>query len=234
MNLTGKDIVLEVGPGLGDFTLELVKTAKFVIAVEKDPNLVKILKKKTKGIGNVKIVLGDILKFNPRYHHLNHRKYKLVGNIPFYLTSALIRKFLENDPSPEEMVLVIQKELARRICSDPPGANLLSTSVRFYADSRVVFYISRKCFWPSPKVDSAVLQIRLSGKRKTIDSHSFFRVVRAGFSQPRKQLINNLCRALPLSKEKLANYLLGIGIQPSRRAETLSIKDWLKLARFVR
>jgi len=200
--------------------------------------MVEILKETLKDYENVEIVKGDILKTqNSKLKNIN---YKVVGNLPFYLTAPVIRKFLElPEARPRAMVLVIQKEVGQRICAKPPDMNLLAVSVQFYAKPEIISYISKKSFWPQPKVDSAIFRITppINADRKLIDADLFFRIVKAGFSHPRKQLINNLSRlrqdfggqAKKINKEEIKNWLLKNNIRPSQRAETLSVGDWINL-----
>lgn len=239
-----QDLVLEIGPGIGALTQELAKKAAKVIAVEKDRNMVSILKETLKGFNNVEIIEGDIrfLKIS------NLLKYKVVGNLPFYLTAPVIRKFLENTQAqPACMVLVAQKEVGQRICAQPPRMNLLAVSVQIYSKPEIVSYVSKNSFWPQPKVDAAIIKITpfnsgfpkspKSGGISEINKSLFFKIVKAGFSQPRKQLINNLSRlrqdfggqAKKLDKEEVKKWLLKNNVQPAQRAETLTIEDWLRL-----
>jgi len=229
--ISGKDTVLEVGPGTGKLTLRLAEKAKRVVAIEKDPRMVEILKKSFKNNKKVEILEKDILKVDPSC--LKLKEYKLAGNIPFYLTSPLIRKFLEEKNPPEQMTLVVQKEVAQRICSRPPEMNLLAVSVQAYSEASILFYIPRSSFWPKPKVDAAVLKI-IPRKKKLISASfrdPFFKVVKAGFSQPRKQLLNNFSKMLKLSKGKTAEWLLKNNVDPERRAETLEIEEWIELTK---
>ena len=231
--LTKKDVVLEIGPGLGVLTQEVAKKARRVIAVEKDPKMVKILKETLKGYPHIQIIQADIRKINPNF-------YKVVANLPFYLTAPVIRKFLESEKPAKEMTLVVQKEVGQRICARVPEMNLLAVSVQFYAIPKIISYISKKSFWPQPKVDGAIIKIvpTVISKKSTIvdffdieQRNLFFKIVKAGFSQPRKQLINNLSRGLKLKREKTENWLLKNKIQPTQRAETLTIENWLKLTK---
>jgi 16S rRNA (adenine1518-N6/adenine1519-N6)-dimethyltransferase len=231
--LKKSDIVLEIGPGIGTLTQELAKKAKKVIAVEKDKKMVEILKETLKGIENVKVIQGDILKI-PNSQFLIHNSYKIVANLPYYIVSPVIRKFLElKEVRPLEMILMVQKEVAQRICAKPPNMNLLAVSVQFYSKPEILFYVSKNSFWPRPKVDGALLKIipLTNTNRKLTDTKLFFKIVKAGFCQPRKQLANNLAKMLKLDKKKVKNWLLENGIQPSQRAETLSVNDWLKLTK---
>jgi 16S rRNA (adenine1518-N6/adenine1519-N6)-dimethyltransferase len=229
--LKKSDIVLEIGPGIGTLTQELAKKAKKVIAVEKDKKMVEILKETLKGIENVKVIQGDILKI-PNSQFIIHNSYKIVANLPYYIVSPVIRKFLElTEVRPLQMILMVQKEVAQRICAKPPNMNLLAVSVQFYSKPEILFYVSKNSFWPQPKVNGAVIKIVPRKLQRTVLCKLFFKIVKAGFCQPRKQLVNNLSKMLKLDKEKVKNWLLKNGIQPSQRAETLSVNDWLKLTK---
>jgi 16S rRNA (adenine1518-N6/adenine1519-N6)-dimethyltransferase len=234
-DLSPEDVVLEIGPGLGILTLELAKKVKKVIAVEKDRTLYQILEGILQGrkINNVKLINADILKIQDS--KLKIQNYKLLANLPYYISSPIIRKFLETKEKPELMVLMVQKEVAQRICAKPGEMSLLSVSVQFYSQPKIITYVSKKSFYPQPKVDSAILKIipKLIPK---IDSQKFFQIVKIGFSSKRKMLINNLSKKLKMAeppqayqKSKIKNLFKKMGINPKIRAENLSIKDWLKL-----
>ena len=223
------DIILEVGPGIGTLTQELAKQAKQVIAVEKDETMIEILKETLPDYKNIDIIHDDILKIE-KIEKL--KNYKVVANIPYYLTSPLIRKFLECDNPPSEMILMLQKEVAQRICSKPPNMSLLAVSVQFYADAKIVSYVSKNCFWPSPKIDSAIIKIIPRESRAFAGANfvkTFFKVVKAGFSQPRKQLAGNLSKMLKKEKSQVEKWLVENKINPIQRAETLSVEDWKNL-----
>jgi len=262
-----EDIVLEIGPGIGNLTQELAKRVKRIIAVEKDPKMCEILKETLKDFKNVQIINKDILKFpmNSEQRTANNKKlfivrcslfanYKVVANLPYYITSPVIRKFLELANPPKEMILTVQKEVAQRICAAPPKMSILAVSVQFYAKPEIISYVSKKSFWPQPKVDSAILKISaFNQRRKSAFNQRFFIIVKAGFSQPRKQLVNNLSKGLALSssnglalsssnglalslpnglkldKQKVKELLLKNNIQPTQRAETLTVDDWIRL-----
>ena len=230
--LSKNDIVLEIGPGIGNLTLELAKEVKKVVAIEKDKKMCEALKEVLNDldIKNVEIINQDILKINTKYKTLN-TKYKLVANLPYYITSPIIRKFLEMKNQPKEMILMVQKEVAKRICAKPPKMSILAVSVQFYAKPKIISFVSKKSFWPQPKVDSAIIKITPCRPAHAIGVNPllFFKIVKAGFSHPRKQLINNLSKGLKIEKEKARNWLLKNKIQPSQRAETLILKDWLNL-----
>ena len=225
--LNPKDTILEIGPGLGGLTKELAQKTKKIIAIEKDNAMVQILKETLKDYKNVEIIHGNAL-LDTNYSLPTH--YKVVANIPYYITSPIIRKFLESANPPESMVLMVQKEVGQRICSSPPNMSLLSVSVQFYAKPKIISYISKKCFWPSPKVDSAIIKIIPFKKSEEISHEKFFKIVKSGFSQPRKQLANNFSKSLKIHREKVNLWLLKNTTNPKQRAETLSIEDWKNLA----
>lgn len=223
------DVVLEIGPGLGALTEELLKRAKKIVAVEKDPRMVSFLKDNFSGFGNLNIIQADILKLDAF-----PKEYKIIGNLPFYLTSPAIRKFLEEvENKPSFMVFLIQKEVGQRICAEPPEMSILSVSVQIYADPKIVSYVKNRSFWPKPKVDSAMIKITPFAKPNLVKGKMelFFKIVKAGFSQPRKQLANNLSKKLGLSRTETESWLLRNNIDPKRRSETLSVEDWINLSK---
>lgn len=228
--LSRTDTVLEVGPGIGTLTRGLAQSAKKVIAVEKDSTMVEILKETTKDLQNVEIIQGDILKLRQA-----KEIYKVVANLPYYITSPVIRIFLEAENRPKLLVLMVQKEVAQRICAKPPHMSLLAVSVQIYGKPSIVSYVKRGCFWPQPKVDSAILKIvphNLAELNYTqLNLVKFFTVVKAGFKQPRKQLLNNLVHGLKNTKEDIIDLLEKNDIQGTQRAETLSLEDWINLAK---
>ncbi len=222
------DIVLEIGPGLGILTLELAKRVKKVIAVEKDRRMCDILFEMldVRNVRNVEIVNQDILKFDP--YTLNPIPYTLIANLPYYITSPVIRKFLEcNITRPRYMILMVQKEVAQRICAKPPRMNILAVAVQFYARPEIINYVSRNSFWPQPKVDSAIIKI-IPKPIPKINTEKFFQLVKSGFSSKRKMLKNNLS-STSLGARKIEKILKKIGLNPKIRAENLTINDWLRL-----
>ncbi|GAH47218.1 unnamed protein product, partial [marine sediment metagenome] len=216
-NLKSKDVVLEIGPGIGTLTKELAKKAKQVIAIEKDSKMIKILKETLRDLKNIELIQEDILK----YDFKSQVPYKIVANLPYYITSPVLRKFLEIGSKPKEMILMVQKEVAQRIVASPPNMSILAISVQFFAKPEIISFVSKNCFWPQPKVDSAILKIsQISMDLPPIDTDLFFKIVRAGFAQPRKQLVNSLSNELKLEKEKVRNWLKENEIKPERRPET--------------
>lgn len=231
-DLSPSDNVLEIGPGFGTLTSMLAPKIKKIIAIEKDPKMPEALRETLKDFNNIEIIQADILKLDPKTYLLS--PYKIVANLPYYITSPLIRKFLESvELSPTLITLMVQKEVAQRICAKPPNMSILAISVQFYAEAKIISYVSKKSFWPQPKVDSAIIKIKPQVKtnKKEINNDLFFKVVRAGFSQPRKQLINNLSKELKIDKIKTREWLLKNKIQPTQRAERLNVEDWIALSK---
>lgn len=230
LELKPGETVVEVGPGLGTLTKFLLDAGARVIAIEKDRHLAEYLKTKFANTKNVKIVEGDILKFFPSDYSLPTTRYKLVGNIPYYLTSRLLRTVFEKWPQPELIVLMLQKEVAKRIKAKPPKMSVLAVSVQYYAKPEIVSYVSSGSFYPPPDIDSAIIKLT---PRSVADSPAFqkrfFEIVKMSFAGKRKQLINNLSRGIKLAKEKVQQKLASIGIDSRRRAETLSIEEWEKI-----
>jgi len=227
-NLSKNDIVLEIGPGLGSLTKELAKRVKRVIAIEKDKVMARVLEKtlKENKINNVEIINKDILKI-PNYELLI-TNYKLIANLPYYITSPVIRKFLEAENRPQQMILMVQKEVAERIIAKNNKMSLLSVSVQFYAKPEIISYVSKDSFYPKPKVDSAIIKITPQ-QTPEINIKKFFELVKISFSSKRKKLKNNITPWLKMEKPDFEKILKELKINPNIRAENLSIKDWLKL-----
>jgi 16S rRNA (adenine1518-N6/adenine1519-N6)-dimethyltransferase len=220
------DFVLEIGAGLGFLTELLAKRAKKVIAVEKDKNLVKILRERLENFNNIEIIEADVLELQTE--KILPEKYKVIGNLPYNIALAVIRKFLEERKQPQEMFFLIQKEVAQKICSKK--SSLPKIAVEFYAKTKILFYVKKDCFFPKPKVDGAIIKITKIRKGiPGIDKDLFFKVVRAGFAHPRKTILNNLSSELKLEKKKVRDWLKKSGVNPKNRPEDLKLKDWLNL-----
>ena len=224
------DTVLEIGPGLGSLTRYLAVSAKEVVAVELDHDLIPPLEAVLKPYENVRLIQGDILKLSPNDLDLD-RDYLVVANIPYYITSAVIRHLLESTSKPRRIVLTIQKEVAQRICAKPGDLSLLALSVQVYGQPRIAAHIPAAAFYPAPKVDSAVLVVDIypSSQIKEHNLDLFFKLIKAGFGQKRKTLRNSLSSGLHISTVDAAERLTRAGIDPQRRAETLSIEEWERL-----
>ena len=230
--------VLEVGPGQGVLTKQLAKRARKVLAIELDDTLIPALRKKFKDAGNIEIIHADILKMNlPALVESQKSKvksYKVIANIPYYITSPIIRLFLEQEIQPQEMILMVQKEVAERIVAKAGEMSILAAAVQYYAEAETLFSVGKESFSPSPKVDSAVIRIKPVKKFEKERDKEFFRVVRAGFSAKRKTLLNNMTNGLQLNKSLVAGKLAALGLKGNARAQELSIEDWKKLSRFLR
>lgn len=229
--IAATDTVLEIGPGLGSLTRHLARSAQQVIAVELDQELIPPLKTVTAEYDNITIIHGDILKLSPK-DLIQESDYLVVANIPYYITSAIIRHLLENETKPRRIVLTIQKEVAKRICAKPGDMSLLALSVQVYGNPRIASHIPAGSFFPAPKVDSAVLCIDIyqSPQIKPELLNTFFKLIKAGFSQKRKTLRNSLSAGLHVSPSYAEELLKKANINPMRRAETLSIDEWSTLA----
>ena len=233
--LTGDDQVIEVGPGLGVLTQALAERAGKVIAVEKDDNLSALLKERLASYDNVAIVNADIMKADmvslvAMFGTGDAPRYKVVANLPYYITSPVLRLFLESKTKPERLVVMVQKEVARQICAQPGDMSLLSVGIQLYGKPKIVKYVPARAFYPPPDVDSAILKISvLPARRIDVDEKDFFTMVRAGFSAARKQIGNSLAKGLALPKEEVLTLLAAAGIDARRRAETLSIEEWGRL-----
>ena len=249
--LDKNDFVLEIGPGLGTLTNELVKKCRRVVAIEKDKKMVEILEaeKPKATLANVafgfsaslKIINDDILKINLeelikktvfQNTALNSKdkKYKLISNIPYYITSPIIKLFLENSIQPELIVLLVQKEVAERICAKPGKLSILALSVQIYGKPEIINYVDKSSFYPEPKVDSAILRIK-NIKKEFSDEYykELFKIIKFGFSSKRKKLVNNLSAGLQIKKEEGESILQKTKINLNARAQELSLEDWKRL-----
>ena len=226
-----EDTVLEIGPGLGSLTRHLAARARRVVAVELDKGLLPALAGVLRPYPNVEVIPGDILAL-PLPGLGLPPGYLVAANIPYYITSAVIRHLLEAANRPARIVLTVQREVAERICAQPGEMSVLAVSVQFYSEPRIMARIPAGAFYPRPQVDSAVvrLEVRPRWAVAVADSERFFRVVKAGFSQRRKQLRNALSGGLQLTGEEAEAWLARAGIDPRRRAETLALDEWAALS----
>jgi 16S rRNA (adenine1518-N6/adenine1519-N6)-dimethyltransferase len=231
--LQAEDLVLEIGAGVGSLTRHLAAAARRVVAVEIDPQLIPILRSVLAPFVNAKVVQGDILA-QPVARLLGKTessKLKVAANIPYYITSAVIRHLVESDVRPSRIVLTVQKEVAERICASPGRMSLLALSVQYYGKPHLVGRISADSFFPVPDVESAILRVDLedSPHHDPEASDRLFRIARAGFSQRRKMLRNTLAAGLGLPVERIERLLEQSGVDPKRRAETLSVEEWMRI-----
>lgn len=225
------DTVLEIGPGLGSLTRYLAAAAKSVVAVELDQHLLPPLKAVLSPYDNVQLIHGNILELHPS-DLISEPGYVVAANVPYYITSAIIRHLLESPSKPRRIVLTVQKEVAQRICERPGDMSLLALSVQVYGKPRVVAHVPAGAFFPAPNVDSSVLTIEIypAPLVPTELLDAFFQLTKAGFSQKRKTLRNSLSSGLSISPTQAADLLSQAGIDPQRRAETLNIDEWSTLA----
>jgi len=245
--LKADETVLEVGPGFGFLTDKLVQKCGKVVAVELEPVLASLLKKSewlssTIG-GNLEVVFGDILKFRPEAYQpmaedqnsSTHslKKFKIVANLPYGITSVFLKKFLTGEHKPESMTLLVQQEVAERICALPGEMSLLGLSVQLYAKPKIIKKVGSVCFWPQPKVVSAILKIEDIHDfpfAKQTEEKFFWQVLRAGFCAKRKTLENNLSNSFHLNKAEVKKIIEKIGLLGNVRAQELSLDNWLAVA----
>ena len=233
--LVPEDAVIEVGPGLGILTAELAKRAGKVIAVEVDSKLASLLKRRLASVSNVRVINAGILEVSPSQVLQGRDNYKVVANLPYYIASPILRYFVEAAPKPSLMVVMVQKEVGEAIVASPGKMSLLSVSLQVYSRPRIVSYVPSQCFYPAPKVDSAIVRFDMLPEPavKVADIDSFFETVRCGFGSPRKQLRNSLAHGLGVKPAEATSLLEKAGIEPQRRAETLGLQEWARLHEVV-
>ncbi|MFA6228194.1 MAG: 16S rRNA (adenine(1518)-N(6)/adenine(1519)-N(6))-dimethyltransferase RsmA [Patescibacteria group bacterium] len=225
-----KERILEVGPGLGVLTEELAKATDNLVAVELDQKIISYIKT---NFPQVDLIAGDILRVNLAAEGFTDFSYRIVANLPYSITAAFLRLFLETGPKPTEMILMLQKEVAKRLIAKPGEMSLLSLSAQLFGEPQILFEVGRGCFWPVPAVDSAVVRIKL--KRQTpAQAKQVFRLARIGFAAKRKQMKNNLAGGLPLPEKQVRSILIGLGLDEKIRAQDLSVDDWLELAEAIK
>ena len=227
-NLNRDDQVLEIGPGLGSLTYHLAHEAGEVVAIELDDRLIPILQDQLEGLDNVIVIHGDILQMDPAAYLRSG--YKLVANVPFYITGAILRHLLTSVPKPTQMTMTVQQEVATRLTALPGKMSILSVTAQYYGRITNVLTIKAGSFWPRPEVDSRVINLILREQLpfEPQEEDALFSVVKVGFSQKRKQLQKNL-RAIIDSRAEVQNVMRKADIDGTRRAETLSINEWISL-----
>lgn len=233
------DTVLEIGPGTGELTERLIHAARWVVAVEIDESLSHHVRRRFADAPNLRVINAAVLDHTAAELLAEGDAappYSVIANIPYYITAPILRTFLETPDRPERLTLMVQKEVAESIAAPPGKMSLLGVSVQFYAEARLLFVVPREAFHPPPKVTSAVVRIDVRDHPavEVPDVEQFFEVVRAGFSQPRKQLHNALATRLWLPPESAPAILRSVGVDPMRRAQTLSLPEWAAVARAVR
>ena len=244
-DLNKNDCVVEIGPGFGILTEELIKASKKVLTIELDKRLIFFLQKKFKNEKNLKIIENDILKIKneeiAKLLNCQNEGYKVVANLPYAITKPVLKKFLTYEPKPKEMVVLVQKEVAQKIAAKAGQMSLLSLSVQIYGQPEIMGYVSKANFYPQPKVDSAILKIKLHpqffapeiikvmSKSIKFDEKKFWQLIKFGYSSPRKQLQNNLAAGLKIKKETVKNTLKMAGLNEKIRPGELGLSDWVFL-----
>lgn len=235
--ITEKDFILEIGPGIGTLTEELSIKAKYVVGIELDEALLPILKETLRERKNVEIIHGDILKID--LEELFHKEFKgesikIVANLPYYITTPIIGRLLEEELNIQGIIVMIQKEVARRIIAKPNSKDYgaLSIFVQYYTDPEIILNVPRSVFLPKPKVDSSVIRLNLKNQKMEVENKEiFFKVVRSAFNQRRKTIQNSLSsKELNISKEKIKEILTLCNIDPQKRAENLTAEDFAKIS----
>ncbi|MFP4514411.1 MAG: 16S rRNA (adenine(1518)-N(6)/adenine(1519)-N(6))-dimethyltransferase RsmA [Parcubacteria group bacterium] len=226
------DLVLEVGPGLGFLSAELLKSAKKVIAVELDDKIAEVLELalSAHSVDNLEIISENILDFNPN----NLKKdYKIVANLPYNISSVFLRKFLTTTNKPKFLTLMLQKEVVERVVAKPGSHSLLSLSVQYYSQAKYIDTVKKENFWPQPKVDSAILHLETKTDEELNlsrdEQKDFFRLLKFGFSAKRKKLVNNLAGALQVDNKIIQTKMQAVDIDINIRAQDLSLDDWERL-----
>ncbi len=226
------DVVLEIGAGLGSLTRHLAALCQQVVTIELDQAFIPVLQQVLCNYSNVRIIHGDILQIEPTTLFTpSTTSFSVVANIPYYITSAVIRHLLEATLRPKQLTLTLQKEVAQRICAAAGEMSLLALSVQLYGQPKIAAHLPAQAFYPIPKVDSAVIRVELFAEPRIADTATFFLLAKAGFSQKRKTLRNALSGGLRLSPQQAGQLLLAAGIDPNRRAETLSLTEWGELVK---
>jgi 16S rRNA (adenine1518-N6/adenine1519-N6)-dimethyltransferase len=233
-----EDTVLEIGSGTGELTERLIQAARWVVAIEIDETLAHHVRRRFADARNLRVINAAVLDHTPAELLAEGGAappYSVIANIPYYITAPILRTFLETSDRPERLTLMVQKEVAESIVALPGKMSLLGVSVQFNADARLLFVVPREAFYTPPKVASAVVRIDVRDQPAVDvpDVEQFFAVVRAGFSQPRKQLHNALASRLWLPPDSAPDILRSAGIDPMRRAQTLSLQEWAKVAAAV-
>ena len=250
--LNAEDFVVEVGPGWGTLTQEISRRVKKMIAVEIDTRMFRVVQELMAMHRNVELVQGDILKYSNRelvkktkiadrqFLFSSDDSYKVVASLPYSITSALLRKFTEEEPRPVLCVFLVQKEVAERVCAQPGEMSILSVAVQYYGKPEIVVAVPRSAFWPQPEVESAILRITpspspsyIKGEKIGVDEKRLFQLVRIGFSSRRKMLKNNIAAGLRLEAPRVQEILQRVGLDPQVRAQVLSVENWIALTHAI-
>jgi len=242
-DLSSRDLVMEVGPGMGVLTRQLLEQTGYLIAVELDTRMIELLQTSSSTFNNFSLINRDILEVDPldliqqesaRFPASISQKtleYKLVANLPYYITQPIIRRFCEAKLKPTLMVIMVQKEVAKNIIAKPGDLSILGISVQFYGKPQIVDIVPAGNFYPAPKVDSAILKIEMYPETavKVTSEANFFKTVRAGFCAARKQVANSLSQGLDIPKAEVLSLIQKAEVEPQKRAETLTLEEWARL-----
>ncbi len=229
--------VIEIGPGFGTLTAALAERARRVTAIELDERLLDVLKFTLGGYDNIKIIHGDVMKLDLKqiiHKEFGGGKVSIAANLPYYITTPVITKLLEERLPVSNIVVMVQKEVARRLCAEcgSKDCGAITVMCRYYTKPEIIADVPASLFVPPPKVDGAVLKMRMPDKPsvQVLDERMFFRTVKAAFSQRRKTLLNCLCSFFAIPKPELSDILVKLDIEPARRGETLSLEEFARLS----
>lgn len=232
--------VLEIGPGIGTLTCELAKRAKKVVAIELDKRLIPVLNETLSDFNNVKIINKDVMKMDLKKllnEEFSNMDIIVCANLPYYITSSVLMKLLEENSNLSAITVMVQKEVAQRLCAKTGTRNVsgITLSVNYYTVPEILFFVKKGSFMPAPKVDSAVIKLKIRKKPicKVLDEKLFFKIIKIAFLQRRKTIINALCNNLNLSKDVVLSVFKEIKFDPNSRAENLSVEDFATLANFL-
>lgn len=228
------DTILEIGPGKGFLTKALLETGARVVALEKDRDLLPLLSETFKGEKKLTLIEGDVLEFEPASYKLIANSYKLIANIPYYITGAILSRFLSHISQPAMMVVLVQKEVAERVCAKDGKESLLSLSVKVYGDPKLVYRVNKGSFNPIPNVDSAVLQIKNISKKNFTDKHHeevFFKLIHAAFAHKRKFALSNIKAVF--SEQDILSLFKEEHLSEKVRAEDVTLSSWIALSRKI-
>ena len=233
-NFTGTDTVVEIGPGLGVMTEHLSRHAKNVTAIELDNKLADLIKERTRKVPNINIISGDILKMPPS-SFVSEDRYLVVANLPYSIATGILRHFLEADKKPQRMIVMVQKQVGENICASPGRLSILGISIQVYSQPKLLFTLKPDSFYPSPKVDSAVIELTVYDKPQIPEDMigMFFSTIRAGFRSPRKKIKNSLALGLQLPTTTINQWLLDAHLDPQQRPQNLTIEEWVDLTTVI-
>lgn len=234
-NVNEDDLIIEIGPGLGSLTSKLADNAKKVVAIELDQNMIEILKERFSLYKNVEIIHGDIMKVDLKEIIGEEKNVKIVANLPYYITTPIVMKLLEEDLKMKSITVMVQKEVGERFCAIPGGKEYgaITVSINYYSDSKIVLDVPKDNFNPIPEVDSCVVQLKLKKNHIELkDKKLFFRLIKIAFSQRRKNIGNSLT-GIGMTKQEVKEMLEALSLDINLRAENLSINQYAQIANYI-